>query len=414
MAYRNNCRMCKSEDLEVYLDLGSQVPSDAFRGYKEEVQKKYPLEVTLCKNCGLSQLNYTVDPTELYQNNYPYESSITEGGKRHYFEFANKVVEKFKLTKEELIIDIGSNVGVLLEGFKNNGCKILGIDPAQNIVDKALIRGIPTICEFFGEKIAIEVLDKYGSASVITGTNVFAHVDNLDDFIKGVKTLLNNNGVFIFESPFLMSLVKENAYSSVYHEHLSYLSLKPVKQFMEKYDLEVFHIEERDIHEGSCRVFIAKKGTRYIGDSVGQYLSREDQSGIHDIVTLKVFADKAQKHRIDLVQLVSELRNENKAIALLSCPAKGSTLIQYCGFDTRDIAFGTEKSLLKQGTYVPGTDIQVISDSALLELMPNYAILLAWNFRNEIIKNNLEYLNRGGKIIVPFPKIEIVQGQNVL
>ncbi len=407
IGHQTNCRLCKSTKLEKYLDLGWHVPSDSFRKDKDTIQKKYPLQVCLCTDCGLSQLTYNVDPKELYQDDYPYESSTTEGGKKHYFEFAESVVDKFKLTNESLVIDIGSNVGVLLEGFKNKGAKILGIDPAQNIVDIANDRGIETLCEFFSEAVAKTVKDKYGSASVITGTNVFAHVDNLDDFMNGIKLLLNNNGVFIFESPNLKSLVKENAYSSVYHEHLSYLSLKPVMKFMEKHGLEVFHVEERDIHEGSFRVFVAKKGTRYIGDSVGAYVYQEDEAGIHKLETLKAFAEKAEKHKEELVKTIKELRNDGWLVVALSAPAKGATLVQYCKLED-DIAFATEKSTLKLGRFMPGTNIEVKPDKALDGMKVTVGLLLAWNFGAEIMRNNKAFQDNGNKFLIPFPEIRVV------
>ncbi len=405
---QSHCRLCKSTNLETYLDLGEHVPSDSFRTNKDEKQVKYPLEVNLCLDCGLSQLSYVVDPKVLYQNEYPYESSTTEGGKRHYFEFADSVVDKFKLTKDQLVVDIGANVGVLLEGFKNHGVKVLGIDPAQNIVDIANERGIETICEFFGEKVATQVLDKYGSASVITGTNVFAHVDNLDDFIAGVKILLNNNGVFIFESPFFSELVSGLEYDTCYHEHLSYLSLKPVIKFMERHGLEVFHVEERSIHGGSVRTYVARKGTRFIGESVGQYLSKELDSGIHDINKLREFASNVELNRIDLSNLLSDLKSQGKSIALLSCPAKNSTLLQYCQLGNETFDFATEKSKLKIGRFTPGSSIEVFGDDELLKRQPDYAFVGAWNFLQEIMKNNKEYENRGGRFITHLPKPRII------
>lgn len=406
---QTSCRMCSSKNLEKYLDLGTHAPSDAFHVERDTIQRVFPLAVNLCMDCGLSQLSYTVPPEILYQQEYPYESSTTEGGKKHYFEFAKSVVDKFKLGKEDVVVDIGSNVGVLLEGFKNSGTRVLGIDPAQNIVKIANERGIETILGFFSREIAEKVRGQYGSASVICGTNVFAHVDDLDDFIKGIKELLSNNGVFIFESPNLMSLVKENAYSSVYHEHLSYLSLKPTIQFLAKHDMEVFHVEERDIHEGSFRIFIARKGSRFVGESVGQYLAREESAGIHDLDKLKEFSAKAYSHLREMADLIEKLKDQGKKIVLLSCPAKGMTEIQCLGLHRTIVEFGTEKSRLKIGKFCPGSDIEVKSDNALVGMTNTVGVLLAWNFGQEIMKNNQVFRNGEGNLfLLPFPEIKLI------
>ncbi len=404
-----NCRMCNSENLKTYIDLGAQPPSDEFLT-KEQLSEPvtyYPLEVALCIDCGLSQLTYVVPPEKLYQNEYPYESSTTEGGKKHYFDFAEDVVKRFNLTQEDLTIDIGSNVGVLLEGFRNNGTKILGIDPAPNIVKIANERGIPTVCEFFNSDSAEKVEIEYGKASVITGTNVFAHVDNLKDFMRGIKLLLKEDGIFIFESPTILSLVKENAYSSIYSEHLSYLSLSPVIKFLNSLGFDVFDVEFRELHEGSIRVFITRKGKRKIEDNVYKYLAEEETLKIHEFETMERFGKMAQDHRKVLREVLSNIKAQGKTIAAVSMPAKGQTLINYCGLKGY-IDFGTEKSKLKIGKYSPGANILVEPDNALLDKKVDFALLLAWNFADEIIKNNKSFSDAGGHFIIPFPSIRVV------
>lgn len=401
--------MCKKEELEKILDLGFQAPSDEFRR-EDQLNKTtdlYPLELMYCKNCGLAQLSYVVPPQILYQNEYPYESSTTETGKKHYFDFANSVSKLFGLDSKDLVVDVGSNVGVLLEGFKNNGCRIIGIDPAKNIVEIAEKRGIPTYCAFFGREIAEKVKQIHGEVSVITGTNVFAHVNDLHAFMDAVKILLKEDGVFIFESPNMLDLYNNLGYDSIYHEHLSYLSLKPVKLFCESIDMEVIRVENYDIHQGSFRVFIARKGKKQVDPSVEEFLNKEQGASLHTVETMQNFANRAKKNATEIEYLIKKLKQDGKKIAAVSMPAKGQTLLQFV-LSPELISFGTDKSKLKIGRYSPGLHIPVKSDDALLEEMPDYALLLAWNFADEIIKNNEEYRNRGGKFIIPLPEVRIV------
>lgn len=408
-----NCRVCSSRSLEKYISLGHQPPSDSFLS-KAQLNgpiKSYPLNVVLCKECGLSQLDYVVDPVELYKNDYPYESSTTQKGREHYRKFAEHVVEKLNTPKGSKVIDIGSNVGVLLMGFKDVGMDVLGIDPANNIVEKANANGIPTECAFFDEKTAIDIAEEKGllrGVEVITGTNVFAHVNDLHSFMRGIYAMLSDKGVFIFESPSLLKLLQNNAYSSIYHEHLSYLSLKPVQELLRQHDFEIFDVEEQDIHEGSFRVYICRKGSRPIQTSVYNYIIREELAGVYDINTLHDFGQASLEHLGELHRLIQSIRRERRTIALLSAPAKAMTIVNSLRLSVRDIFFASEKSPLKIGKYLPEGTIPVFDDKSLVELKPDYAIIGAWNFQDEIIKNNQEFTKNGGKFIQLFPEIRIL------
>lgn len=251
----NACRFCKSQKLSQYLDLGATPLADRFLSPEQlnEPEKYYPLVVMLCENCGLNQLNYTVDPKELYQDEYPYAMSLTKTGSDHYGSFAASVVKKFNLTQNDLVIDVGSNVGILLEGFKENGTKVLGVDPATNMAKIANERGIETIADFFVPSVATEIKKKYGPAKIVVGTNVFAHIFDHHQFVEALQAVLDEKGVFIFESPSFVNLVKNLEYDTIYHEHLLYLSLKPVANFFKQFGMEVFDVESYPIHGGSFR-----------------------------------------------------------------------------------------------------------------------------------------------------------------
>lgn len=405
-----NCRMCGSANLYKFLDLGFTPPADQFRR-KDQLKEPdvyYPLDVNVCDDCGLAQLGYVVSPEILYRNDYPYESSTTQTGHRHWAGFASSVVERFGLSPKDLVVDIGSNVGVLLGEFKKNGVRVQGVDPAANIVMLARERGIDTICDFFNRETVEQVVREKGNASIVTGTNVFAHVNDLDGFMKDVKLLLNEQGVFIFEAPYFGNLLKANEYDTIYHEHLSYLSVRPLIPFFGKFSLEVFDIEQVDIHGGSFRVFVGKKSARPVSARVGEMIEEEQSSDMYAHDKLDCFARGVEKNKRDLAWLLHSLRHEGKRIVGVSAPAKGMTLLNYCGIDRQILDFVTEKSALKIGRYTPGTHIPVLPDSALLEQKPDYALLLAWNFAEEIMRNLEAYRKNGGKFIVPIPTPTIV------
>jgi len=405
-----NCRMCNSSELYMFLDLGFTPPADQFRR-KEQLRESdvyYPLQVNMCDNCGLAQLNYVVSPEVLYRNDYPYESSTTQTGHEHWMAFAKSVVQRFDLKDDDLVVDVGSNVGVLLSAFKDHGVQTMGVDPAANIAMIARERGIETICDFFNEDVASVIRESKGLAAVITATNVFAHVDNLNTLIADIKSMLSDDGVFIFEAPYFVHLLENNEYDTIYHEHLSYISVKPLIPFFHKHGMEVFDIEQVDIHGGSFRVYIARKGQQSVADRVEALLEDEQDRGIYSHKILDQFAARVRQNKYDLMWMLHSLKHEGATIAGVSAPAKGMTLLNYCGIDCELLEFVTEKAPLKIGRYTPGSHIPVVADEKLIELMPDYVLLLAWNFADEIIRNLDEYRQRGGKFIIPIPAPTII------
>jgi SAM-dependent methyltransferase len=406
-----NCRTCGGSELEQFLDLGFTPPADRFLRAEQllEPEVHYPLGVLMCAQCGLAQLNHVVPPELLYQQDYPYEASMTRTGRIHWGEFARTTRARFDLGSADLVIDIGSNVGVLLDAFKNEGVRTLGIEPAGNIAAIARQNGIETLNDFFSIDVARNVVNDKGPASVITATNVFAHVDDLTSFIKAVDILLAPNGVLIIEAPYFTNLLEQLEYDTIYHEHLSYLSVKPLLAFFRRVGMEVFRIEQRDIHGGSFRIHVARAGRMQVSAKVGALLRQEEAKGVHSRETLDQFARKVEKNRDDLNWLLYSLKREGKRIAAASAPAKGMTLLNFCRLGTETLDFVTEKSTLKIGKYTPGTHIPVVSDDELIERRPDYALLLAWNFADEIINNLAAYRAKGGKFIIPIPEPRIVE-----
>ncbi|MBI4056646.1 MAG: class I SAM-dependent methyltransferase [Elusimicrobia bacterium] len=407
------CRMCKGSGLEMFLDLGFTPPADQFQR-KEQLREPsiyYPLQVAICPSCGLAQLSHVVSPEVLYRNDYPYESSITKTGHRHWDEFARSTTERFELGPKDLVVDIGSNVGVLLSAFKSSGVRVLGVDPAPNIVRIAEKRGIETVSEFFSEDVVTHILKTKGPTTVITATNVFAHVDDLDSFMQAVIHLLKEDGVFILEAPYFANLVKHLEYDTIYHEHLSYLSVKPLIRFFAKFGMEIFDIGLRDIHGGSFRVFVSRQGKRPTSPIVAKLLEDEEKMGLHDLKTLKQFSQAVENNRQELLWLLRSLKRKGSRIVGVSAPAKGMTLLNYCRIGTETLDFVTEKSTLKIGRYTPGTHIPVLSDDELIRQQPDYALLLAWNFADEIMENLKSFGEAGGKFIIPIPTPQVVDKQ---
>jgi len=406
------CRLCKSKKLFKFLDLGAHPPSDQFKE-KTELETPtvyYPLQVYSCISCGFKQLSYVVDPKILYQQNYPYESSLTSLGKKHYEEFSKSTVKEYNLAKNDLSVDIGSNTGVLLGAFKKENLKIVGVDPAPNICKIANRRGIPTINGFFNNSVVNKILKKYGNAKVITGTNVFAHVNDLTTFMQNIKKLMDKKkGIFIIEVPHFYHLINYLEYDTIYHEHLSYITVKPLIVFFKKINLEIIDVQQRDIHGGSIRIFVSVINNYKVKSRVIKICKMEDKAKLNSKKVLNNFQKKVIQNRMQLTLLLTKLKKMKKTIVVLSAPAKGMTLLNYCKIDNDFIDYATEKSSIKQGSYTPGGNIPVYSDEKILKSKPDYALLLAWNFSKEIIKNNIQYLKSGGKFIIPIPKVKIVK-----
>jgi hypothetical protein len=398
--------MCKSEKRFVFLDLGFTPLADNFLS-KEQLnfpEIYYPLNVFMCKDCGLIQLGHVVSPELMYHENYLYETSITKTGNDHFTSIGKILTTRFNLNKNSLVIDVGSNVGVLLSGFRSQGIKELGIEPSRTIANIAIQNGIETIIDFFSTRLASIILKKYGHVSIITATNVFAHIDNLDDFAKATDLLLTKEGVLVIEAPYLPNLLDNLEYDTIYHEHLSYLSLKPMVKFFEKYGMEVFDVEKYDIHGGTLRYYVGRKNIHTVSDKVDENLKNEEKSLIYSEEYLEKFACRVFQHKKELFDMLYNLKKNGKKIVAISSPAKGNTLLNYCNIGNDLLNYVTEKSSLKIEKFTPGTHIPIYPDEKLLEDVPDYALILAWNFADEIIKNNLEYRKKGGKFIIPIPK----------
>ena len=411
---QKTCRLCSSKRLKIFLDLGNQPPSDQFIKDHNLNRKTifYPLKVAHCMSCGFKQLNYVVDPKILYQDDYPYESSTTKAGYLHFDKFAETVISDFNLRERSIILDIGSNVGVLLNSFKKRKMKVFGVDPAANICKIANKRGIKTFNSFFDRKFSNFFTKNFYKAKVITATNVFAHVNDLKEFMKNIKKVLDYDGILVIEAPHFLNLIKKLEYDTIYHEHLSYITVRPLISFFKKFGLEIIKIINSDIHGGSIRIFVSRKNNFVVHKSVRSTLIKEKKRKIDNFKSLIDFSKKVSNNRYDILNFLIKCKKNNKKVVGLSAPAKGMTLLNFLRLDNHFLEYVTEKSKLKIGRFTPGTNLEVFKDKKLLKNMPDYALILAWNFQKEIIRNNINYLKKGGKFIIPIPRLKIINKKN--
>ena len=404
------CVFCNSLELEKYLDLGHIPLVDKFLSSDELNQPEifYPLNVCLCKNCGLSQLGYKIPPEKLFNKEYAYESSTTKTRRESYTELAEFTCKIAEIKQDQVVVDIGSNVGVLLNAFKNLGMKTIGIDASENIVKKANSIGITTLLGFFDNNIAEKVLSDVGKAKIVTATNVFAHIQDYDSFMTALKKILDEDGIFMFHVPYFLHLIKNLEYDTIYHEHVCYFGLKPLITFFKRYDMEIFEVIESDIDGGSIRCFVCHKNKRAVSKNIKQMLEKENEEDIYSLDRLQDFSKQVLKQKNDLLKLLIDLKNNGNHIVGLSAPAKGITLLNYCKIDSYFLDYITEKAPLKIDKYTPGMHHHIRSDEHLIKDMPDYALILAWNFANEIMDNLREFRDAGGKFIIPVPSPKIV------
>ncbi|MGI0011644.1 MAG: methyltransferase domain-containing protein, partial [Nitrosopumilaceae archaeon] len=362
-------------------------------------------QVFFCDSCSLIQLGNAVDPTIMFKE-YLYTSGVSTAFKDHLDSFAKLLVERFNITSNDLVIDIASNDGTLLSCFAKHHVKILGVEPS-NTAKIARANGIPTINDFFDENIAKEILAKYGKAKVITATNVFAHVKNLDSFMNGIKLLLDDNGAFVSESQYLVDIIEKLEYDTIYHEHLRYYRLQPLLRLFDRYDMEVFDAERVPAQGGSIRVFASHKGKFNVSQSVENIIKKEDEANLSSLKTYKEFAERVAENKLNLRSILLDLKSKGKKIVGISAPARSSTILNYCEINSDILTYITEKSLLKIGKFTPGTHIEVVDDKMLVEEQPDYALLLSWHLGDSII-SKIKNDGYKGKIIIPLPEPIIV------
>ena len=407
---RTTCLICDNSGLVPYLSLGETALANSYLA-EEDLKKpefKAPLEVYFCENCHLAQLSHIVD-RELLFRDYAYFTSTSPTTKEHFNSYAEEVMARFPELARQLTFEIASNDGILLQSFSEMGAKVLGIDPARNVAEFAIQKGVETIPEFFTSASVPNLIKKYGKAGIILANNVLAHTDVLNDVISGVKQFLDNCGVFVFEVQYLLDLIQKNEFDNTYHEHICYFSLRPLVHLIQKNGMDIFNVKHVDTQGGSLRVYASHAPLVYERDpSVDYYLNLEKSASLDKEETYLKFAKHPPVVKQSLKKLLQELKAMGKKVVGYGAPAKGNTLLQYAGITNNEISYITDNAPSKQNKYTPGTHIPIVSPSKLKEDVPDYILILAWNYAPSILEREKWFSLKGGKFIIPIPEPKII------
>ncbi len=407
---RTHCRICGSPNLQLILDLGQTALVNDFLKPEEVANYKIslPLRVVLCPDCSLVQLADTVDPKILYSH-YAYVTSTSKTMDKHLDNLVTHLLATARLGAGSKVLEIASNTGVFLKKFKEQGCEVLGVEPAGNIADVAQATAIPTRKEFFNSLTAKKLRADWGAADLILGRHVFAHIDDLKDLVAGLAEVSHDQTLIAFEVPYVVDFFEHTEYDTIYHEHLSYISVRSLEALVKDSPFLLARVDQYPIHGGSILFHLRPRAAKIAPhDSVAQAIEKENTMRLSEPATWAQFARRVNHIRAELPALLRKLKAQGKRIIGYGASAKGNTLLNTCGLTTNELDYIIDNTPFKQGKIAPGSWIPVRPPEKLLEDQPDYALLLAWNFAPEIIKRETEYQKRGGRFIVPIPEPKIV------
>jgi len=408
-AYRPGCRSCGHAHLMQVLNLG-RVPLANALLTAEELhgrEERFPLELYFCPQCALAQIGETVPPERLFRD-YTYASSFSDTMIEHARTLVETLISRHDLGPGNLVVEVASNDGYLLQFYKARGIPVLGIEPAANIAERAIrTKGIPTLVEFFDQDLAGRLAARGQFADIIHAHNVFAHVPDPNKFVGGIKQVLKPDGVAVIEAPYVRDLIAKLEFDTIYHEHFSYYSLSSVEALCHRHGLMLRDVELVPIHGGSLRLFIAHAGGR-TSLRVGELLAKERSEGLLTFDYYRDFAERVARLKQQLLELLQRLKKQGQRIAAYGASAKGSTLMNAFGIDRRLLDFVVDRSPLKPGRFTPGNHLPILPPQALLERRPDYVLLLTWNFAAEILAQQDEFRRCGGKFIVPVPEVAVL------
>jgi hypothetical protein len=400
---RTCCRACESDRLTRFLELGQQPLANAFLASPDDfaTEAAYPLDVYFCESCSLVQLLDVIDPAVLF-GNYIYVTGTSDTIARHNAAYARTVADLLQLGPRDLVVEAASNDGSLLKQFAALGVRTLGVEPAANLAEEARRSGIATEARFFNFETARGLRESYGRCKAVIANNVLAHVDDTIDFLRGARLLLDHGGMVIFEAPYLGELLERLEYDTIYHEHLCYFSLTALQRLCESAGLGIARVDRVPVHGGSLRVY-ATVQSGHAADAMDM-AEAERRAGMQSIDRYHQFAADVASNREKLRSLLCRLRSQGKSVAGYGAPAKGNTLLNYCGIDTALLPFTVDKNDRKVGLYTPGMHLPVRRVSALLDEQPDYVLILAWNFAAEVMSQQETYRTRGGRFLTPVPE----------
>jgi len=408
-----NCRHCGKELTHTFIDLGSAPPSNSYLTESDirAPEKCYPLKVLVCSHCWLVQTEDFVGTDEMFNDGYAYFSSYSSSWLDHAKTYVNKMITRFQLNCQSNIVEIAANDGYLLQFVKEKNIPCYGIEPTHSTAMVAKEKGIEIIEEFFGDQKAKELVEQEGRKADLTiANNVLAHVPDINDFLKGFVTLLKTEGVATFEFPHLLNMVRFNQFDTIYHEHYSYLSLTSVQNIFEANGLTVFDVEEIPTHGGSLRIYAQRNdtGKKPISNAVTALKTQEQKAGIRTLEYYQGFQNKADKIKTDLIKFLLQAKKEGKKVAAYGAAAKGNTLMNFSGISKDLLSYIVDKNPAKQGKYMPGNHIPILSPEELSKNRPDYLFILPWNIAEEVCNQNIELVKLGTQFVVTMPELRVI------
>ena len=415
LRYRENtsvvCRFCDQILEQIFVDLGMSPLANSYltSAQLHQMEPFYPLRIYVCSDCLLVQAEEFESPDSIF-GDYAYFASYSDTWLRHAKTYADMAIQRFRLNRNSLVVEIASNDGYLLQYFGALGIPVLGLEPAANVADAALTKGIPTMVRFFGEDTARDLVAQGMTADLLVGNNVLAHVPKLNDFVQGMKIVLKADGVITMEFPHLERLVQENQFDTIYHEHFSYFSFMVVEKIFATHGLTLFDVEELPTHGGSLRIYgrHTEDTSKPVGQRVINLRQREKDAGFASLQSYLSFAEKVKTAKYKLLNFLIKAKGEQKVIVGYGAPAKGNTLLNYCGIRSDFIDYTVDRSPHKQGHFLPGTHIPIHHPDKVKETKPDYLLILPWNLKDEVMEQMRYIRDWGGRFLVPIPEVQVL------
>ncbi|BCA79486.1 class I SAM-dependent methyltransferase [Desulfuromonas sp. AOP6] len=406
-----HCRFCQEPLEHTFVDLGMSPLCESYIApeQRNRMEPFYPLHVYVCSNCFLVQLEQYVSAEDIFTE-YAYFSSYATDWLKHAEAYVEMVLQRFALGSSSQVVEVASNDGYLLQYFLPHGVPVLGVEPARNVAAVALEKGIPTRTLFFGEATARDLAAEGQKADLLIGNNVLAQVPDLNDFVRGLKTLLKPGGVITLEFPHLVRLIEESQFDTIYHEHFSYFSLITVEKILAAHGLTLFDVEELTTHGGSLRIFArhAEDHSRPVSQAVDDLRKRETDFGIPQIATYQAFSEKVKETKRKLLDFLITAKRDGKVVVGYGAPGKGNTLLNYCGIRTDFLDYTVDRNPYKQGKFLPGTHIPIFTPEKIWETKPDYVLILPWNFKDEIVQQMAGIRSWGGRFVIPIPEATLI------